>query len=78
MSKNQLLSISPLDGRYSQNLNEIREYFSEYGYIFYRVKTEILWFETLSNIGLKEFPPLSKGARSEIKSWHENITYQDV
>ena len=78
MSKNQLLSISPLDGRYSQNLNEIREYFSEYGYIFYRVKTEILWFETLSNIGLKEFPPLSKGARSEIKSWYEKITYQDV
>ena len=78
MSKNQLFSISPLDGRYSSQLNELRDFFSEYGYIVYRVKTEILWFEALSKIGLKEFPPLTIEAAKEIRSWYENISEKDV
>jgi adenylosuccinate lyase len=78
MSKNQLLSLSPLDGRYGKKLDELRDYFSEYGYIVYRLKTEILWFEAISKIGLKEFPPLSQEAKKEIKSWYENISFQDV
>ncbi len=78
MSKNQLLSLSPLDGRYSSQLEVLRHYFSEYAYIVYRVKTEVLWFKEISKIGLKEFPPLSSEAEKEITSWYENISYQDV
>ena len=78
MSNNNLLSISPLDGRYSSQLDELRSCFSEYGYIVYRLKTEILWFEAISNIGLDEFPPLSTEAKSEIKSWYENVSSEDI
>ena len=78
MSNNNLLSISPLDGRYSSQLDKLRSCFSEYGYIVYRLKTEILWFEAISNIGLDEFPPLSTEAKSEIKSWYENVSSEDI
>ena len=49
MNTDHLLSISPLDGRYSSQLDELRGCFSEYGYIVYRLKTEILWFENMVN-----------------------------
>lgn len=78
MSKNHLLSISPLDGRYSSQLDELRSCFSEYGYIVYRLKTEILWFEAISKIGLDEFPPLSNEAKSEVKSWYEDVSFKDI
>jgi adenylosuccinate lyase len=78
MSKNQLLAISPLDGRYSHQIDELRGCFSEYGYIVYRLKTEILWFEVISKIGLDEFPPLSQETKEEIKSWYEDVSYQDI
>ena len=78
MSTDHLLSISPLDGRYSSQLDELRGCFSEYGYIVYRLKTEILWFEAISKIGIDEFPPLSTEAKSEIKSWYEDISYEDI
>ena len=78
MSKNHLLSISPLDGRYSSQLDELRSCFSEYGYIVYRLKTEILWFEAISKIGLDEFPPLSNEAKIEVKSWYEDVSFRDI
>lgn len=78
MSKDQLLSISPLDGRYSSQLDELRSCFSEYGYIVYRLKTEILWFEAISKIGLDEFPPLSNEAKIEVKSWYEDVSFRDI
>lgn len=40
----ELMLLSPVDGRYSRFTNEIQGYFSEYGYIKYRVLVEINWF----------------------------------
>ena len=39
----QLLSISPLDGRYSSKVSELSKYFSESALIKYRVKVEVCW-----------------------------------
>ena len=43
MPYSNLKSISPLDGRYSEKVSELRDIFSEYGLIKYRVFIEIKW-----------------------------------
>lgn len=40
-----LLSISPIDGRYKDAVEEISEYFSEYAFIKYRVIVELDWLK---------------------------------
>ena len=60
MKTENLLSVSPLDGRYNQAVKELREITSEYGLIKYRVIVEIKWFIHLSNISkIHQLPKLS-------------------
>ena len=40
---NELLNISPIDGRYHEKTKELNSYFSEYALIKYRTITEIKW-----------------------------------
>lgn len=44
----ELTNLSPLDGRYSQQLNDLKPYLSEFGLIKNRVKVEIAWLVSLS------------------------------
>lgn len=65
-----LHAISPLDGRYAEKLSPLREWFSEYGLLRYRLLVEIRWLETLASIPeITEIPALSPDARQ----WLENI-----
>ena len=50
MKKDDLLSISPLDGRYSEICKDIGNIFSEYSLIKYRVHVEVKWFIYLSKL----------------------------
>lgn len=43
MEKAALMAISPLDGRYHHQLNELRPIFSEYGLIKFRLIIEVKW-----------------------------------
>jgi len=45
----ELLAISPIDGRYSENLNELRKYFSEFGLMKYRLKVELEYFNFVAS-----------------------------
>ena len=47
---NSLYAITPIDGRYETITRPIQEYFSEYALIKNRVRVEIKWLITLSNI----------------------------
>ena len=46
----ELLSISPIDGRYKKATDEVRQYFSEYNLIKNRVIVEIEWLKKLFSI----------------------------
>ena len=60
MKKDQLLSISPLDGRYAKDCTEISTIFSEFNLIKSRLYVEIYWFLYLSKqTQIKELPSLS-------------------
>ena len=48
MELNRLTAISPVDGRYGGKTEALREIFSEYGFIRYRVLVEIQWLQTLA------------------------------
>lgn len=46
----ELLNISPIDGRYKKSTEEVRKFFSEYNLIRNRVTVEIEWLKKLFNI----------------------------
>lgn len=46
----ELLCISPIDGRYHNSTKELNEYFSEYALIKYRVLVEVKWLLKLDKI----------------------------
>lgn len=46
----QLKSISPIDGRYATKVSDLKKYFSEYAFIFYRLKIEIKYLFALEKI----------------------------
>jgi adenylosuccinate lyase len=45
----ELLAISPIDGRYGEDLNELRKYFSEFGLIRYRLRVELEYFKFVAS-----------------------------
>ena len=60
MKSENLLSISPLDGRYNKSASDLRAITSEFGLIKNRVIIEIKWFMHLSsNSKIKELPKLN-------------------
>jgi adenylosuccinate lyase len=60
MDRDTLTAISPLDGRYAAKLDPLRDIFSEYGLIRFRVRAEVRWVQFLArHPGIPELPPLS-------------------
>lgn len=45
-----LYAISPVDGRYHTKTEFLKDYFSEYALIFYRVKVELAYLEELLQV----------------------------
>ncbi|MDD2565001.1 MAG: adenylosuccinate lyase [Salinivirgaceae bacterium] len=59
MENSSLLSVSPVDGRYRPQVEELSNYLSEYGIMKYRVWVEIEYFIALCELPLpqlKDFP----------------------
>ena len=74
MSKNQLHAVSPLDGRYENNVKELSVYFSESALIKYRLKIEIEYLIALSKEkGIKELPTLKKQEQSRLRKIYLNF-----
>ena len=79
MKSEHLFSVSPLDGRYNQAIEEFREVTSEYGLIKYRVIVEIKWFIHLSKISkIKELPKLNIKDTNYLIDLIDNFTLKDA
>jgi adenylosuccinate lyase len=60
MDRDPLTALSPLDGRYSARTDSLREIFSEYGLIRFRILTEVRWVQFLAGeAAVTGFGPLS-------------------
>ncbi|MCF1713215.1 adenylosuccinate lyase [Flavihumibacter sp. RY-1] len=75
MELQSLTAISPIDGRYRNQLQQLDEYFSEYALIKYRVWIEIEYFLFLADARLFKLPAK---ARAGVKAIAENFSLEDA
>ena len=79
MQLNALTAISPVDGRYGSKTVDLRNYFSEFGLIKYRVMVEVRWLQTLAaTTGIAEVPPLSAQANQILDDIVDNFSLADA
>lgn len=70
--------ISPIDGRYSQKTLVLQDYFSEYALIKYRLKVEILYFESLIEMGLPQLKEVDLSAVKKVKEEIFSLSIEDA
>ena len=58
---NTLTAVSPIDGRYASKTATLRDYFSEYALIRYRVRVEVEYFIALCGIPLPQLSDFAEG-----------------
>jgi adenylosuccinate lyase len=75
MELSQLTAISPIDGRYRKQVQQLDEYFSEFALIKYRVIVEIDYFIFLAD---KKFFKLPTKAKTFLLDLKENFSEADA
>ncbi|HEX4895301.1 MAG TPA: adenylosuccinate lyase [Solimonas sp.] len=79
MNLTSLSAISPIDGRYAEKTVQLREIFSEYGLMRYRIVAEIRWLEALAaHAGVPEVPPLGAPAREKLQKIAAGFTLDEA
>jgi adenylosuccinate lyase len=76
---NELTAISPVDGRYGSKTAILRDLFSEYGLIKYRVLVEVRWFQALADDdAISEVPRLDNDATTLLNNIIDNFSLADA
>ena len=75
MELNNLTAISPIDGRYREQVAHLDEYFSEYALMKYRVLVEVRYFIFLAD---KNFFKLPVKAKQQVTAIAENFSLDDA
>ncbi len=78
MSSNSLLAVSPVDGRYSSQSADLKEYFSEFGLIKYRVRVEIEYFIALCELPLEQLKSFSPELFPALRRVYTDFTEKDA
>lgn len=78
MSKNSLLAVSPVDGRYSRQTEPLQEYFSEFALIRYRIRVEIEYFIALCEIPLPQLADFDHGGFERLRDIYRNFTPENA
>ena len=78
MGNNSLLAVSPIDGRYSRQTEPLREYFSEYALIKYRVRIEIEYFIALCRIPLPQLADFDCTKFEALRDIYRTMTPEDA
>jgi adenylosuccinate lyase len=79
MPNDNLLSITPIDGRYASQTKFLANYFSEFALIKTRVEVEVEWLLLLSkNKSLQFIPEVSKTQQTKIFNIFKEFSTQDA
>ncbi len=78
MEISALTAISPVDGRYSNKVENLWKYFSEFALIKYRVFVEIEYFIALCEIPLPQLSDISKEKTAGLRQIHVNFSLADA
>ena len=78
MNQSALNSISPIDGRYSQKTESLKQYFSEEALIKYRVQVEIEYFISLCNSSILQLNPFPTEKFSKLRDLYLNFSENEA
>jgi len=79
MPNDNLLSVTPIDGRYESQTKSLANYFSEFALIKTRVEVEIEWLLLISNNkSLKFIPEVSNSQQKKIINIFKGFSIQDA
>ncbi len=79
MNLSPITALTPLDGRYSGKLSDLRPYFSEYALIRHRVLVEAEWLKALSAASeIAEVPPFSESTLKELDDLFAHFSEADA
>ncbi len=72
------MAVSPIDGRYRKQVEDLSLYFSEYALIKYRVRVEIEYFIALCELPLKQLEEFGSENFSKLRAIYENFSCEDA
>ncbi|CUX97203.1 adenylosuccinate lyase [Candidatus Hoaglandella endobia] len=79
MELSSLTAISPVDGRYGEKVSPLRDIFSEFGLLKFRVQVEVRWLQKLASCeAIKEVPPFDYRANNYLDAIVANFSMQDA
>jgi adenylosuccinate lyase len=76
--ENQLLAISPIDGRYRKTVDKLKDYFSEYALIQYRLRIEIEYFIALCEIPLPQLKGFDRAKYNDLRDIYLDFSVNDA
>ncbi|WP_075342699.1 adenylosuccinate lyase [Tenacibaculum agarivorans] len=78
MSLTTLNAISPIDGRYRNKVDQLKNYFSEEALIRYRVKVEIEYFIALCEIPLPQLEDINTSLYEDLRKIYTEFSTEDA
>lgn len=78
MNLDNLTAVSSVDGRYGSKTAPLREYFSEFALIKYRVHVEVEYFIALCEIPLPQLQQFDKGLFPSLRNLVQNFSLKDA
>ena len=79
MELSGLTAVSPVDGRYGSKTAVLRDIFSEFGLIKFRVQVEVRWLQKLAaTAGIAEVPAFSDAANAHLDAIVANFSEEDA
>ncbi len=74
-----LRALSPTDGRYAEKVNDLRDIFSEYGLIRFRVMVEVRWLQCLADApDIEEVGPISSVMKDVLNRIVDDFALDDA
>jgi adenylosuccinate lyase len=78
MSQNNLLTVSPIDGRYAKQTQELSSYFSESALIKYRIMVEVEYFIALCKMPLPQLKAVSNEKLVALRQAYTHFKIEDA
>lgn len=76
--ENQLLAISPVDGRYQKVTGDLRRYFSEFALIQYRIRVEVEYYIALCELPLPQLKGFDRSKYIELRDLYLDFEVKDA
>lgn len=72
------MAVSPIDGRYRRQVEDLSMYFSEYALIKYRVRVEIEYFIALCELPLEQLKGFNHANFGKLRDIYNNFSAEDA